>query len=97
MMDEITRIVRLSFYPSDVHAFIAIFERSAPHIRAFPGCLEVKLMQDHHASNVFYTLSRWKNYESLENYRNSALFKGTWAQTKLLFNEKALAFSLKSL
>jgi quinol monooxygenase YgiN len=76
---------------------MAIFDNSAPLIRAFPGCIEVRLMQDYTAPNVIYTVSRWQNHESLENYRNSALFKNTWAQTKALFCEKALAYSLKAL
>jgi hypothetical protein len=29
----------------------------------------------------------------LENYRNSDLFKTTWAATKALFNDKPMAFS----
>jgi quinol monooxygenase YgiN len=96
MMDEITRIVRLCFNPSDVNTFLGIFDKSAPLIRAFPGCLEVRLMRDHDVSHVYFTLSRWENHGSLENYRNSVLFKETWAQTKVLFKEKALAYSLKS-
>lgn len=97
MMSEITRIVRLSFIPEEVQAFMGIFEESAPKIRAFPGCIEVRVMQDATVPAVYYTVSRWRGHIDLEAYRNSELFKSTWAKTKVLFREKAQAYSLKAI
>jgi heme-degrading monooxygenase HmoA len=96
-MSEITRIVRLSFDTKGVESFKAIFEESAPKIRTFPGCIEVRLMQDASNYDVYYTVSRWQSHNDLEAYRNSALFKSTWAKTKVLFREKAQAYSLKAI
>ena len=96
-MSEITRIVRLCFNSEGVDTFKAIFEESAPKIRSFPGCIEVRLMQDATIADVYYTVSRWQSHDDLEAYRNSALFKSTWARTRVLFREKAQAYSLKAI
>lgn len=96
-MSEITRIVRLCFNPEGAEAFIAIFEESAPKIRAFPGCIEVRIMQDAAVPDVYYTVSRWQSHDDLESYRNSPLFKSAWARTRVLFREKAQAYSLKAI
>ena len=47
--------------------------------------------------NIFFTYSFWKNEAALEAYRNSELFKNTWAKTKVLFNEKPQAWSVEML
>lgn len=91
---EIIRIVRLSFQEEKVSDFIEIFEYSKLLIRSFEGCMGLKLLRDHHHQNVFYTYSVWQSNDHLEKYRNSELFKTTWQKTKLLFNTKAMAFSL---
>lgn len=89
----INRIVRLSFQPNHIEDFVEVFNQSKLAIAGFTGCLGLKLMQDANQTNVFYTYSLWNTLEDLENYRNSDLFKGTWAKTKVLFNDKPLAFS----
>jgi quinol monooxygenase YgiN len=96
-MSEIVRIVRMCFHPEGVESFKVIFEESAPKICTFPGCIEVRLMQDATFPDVYYTVSRWRSHNDLEAYRNSALFKSTWAKTKVLFREKAQAYSLKAI
>jgi heme-degrading monooxygenase HmoA len=89
----INRIVRLSFEPDKVNEFLQVFENSKLHIAAFPGCEGLSLMQDANYENVYYTYSFWQSENDLENYRYSELFKNTWAATKVLFNDKPMAFS----
>lgn len=94
---EIVRIVRLSFENDKIPEFLDIFESSKDLIRAFDGCKGLKLYRDHHHINVFYTYSQWASNDHLELYRNSELFKTTWAKTKLLFNTKPVAYSLEEM
>jgi heme-degrading monooxygenase HmoA len=89
------RIVRMTFRPGETEAFQAIFRQSQPLIRAFPGCQHVELLRDIDDPCVFSTLSRWDNAEALENYRQSDLFRRTWAQTKVLFADRPQAFSME--
>ncbi len=90
----INRIVRLSFKPEEVAAFIQVFNQSKEQIANFPGCLSLSLFQDSKLRNVFYTQSTWEDESDLESYRDSDLFRTTWQQTKVLFNDKPLAWSL---
>jgi hypothetical protein len=84
----------MEFKAEEVPEFRKIFEVSQPRIAAFPGCQQVRLYQDAKMKNVFFTHSLWESEEDLERYRNSELFKGTWAKTKVLFDAKPMAFSL---
>jgi (4S)-4-hydroxy-5-phosphonooxypentane-2,3-dione isomerase len=90
----ITRIVRMEFEPEKVNAFLEVFDASKPLIRAFPGVLRLELHRDASMANVFYTLSEWTGEEALEAYRQSELFEGVWAKTKVLFSGKPRAYSL---
>ncbi|MCY7350713.1 MAG: antibiotic biosynthesis monooxygenase [Cytophagaceae bacterium] len=89
------RIVRMTFRPEAVDPFLAVFNASKNRIRAFPGCSHLELFRDLDQPHSFCTYSYWKNAEALEAYRNSELFKTTWAKTKILFAEKAMAFSVE--
>ncbi len=89
----INRIVKLSFHPQHTQQFISIFEESKPHIQNMPGCNGVKLLQDISQHNVFFTYSYWQSQADLDVYRNSPLFETTWAKTKVLFNDKPMAWS----
>lgn len=89
----INRIVRLSFIPDKVDTFIQLFNRSKAQIASFPGNHGLKLLQDAHDKNVFYTYSLWFDDDSLQRYRKSELFKTTWAATRALFNDKPIAWS----
>lgn len=84
----------MEFQPDKIEAFLSIFEAAQPKIAAFPGCREVKLYQDVSSPFIRYTHSIWANEEALENYRQSELFIVTWAKTKVLFAQKAQAYSL---
>lgn len=90
----LTRIVKLSFQPEKVATFLANFENQKEHIRNFPGCRLLELYRDKTNPNVFFTYSYWEDEQDLENYRNSDLFKGIWANTKVFFNDKPLAWSV---
>jgi len=90
----ITRIVKLNIKPESVEPFKLLFYESQKHISSFEGCIKVDLMRDLNNDFVFFTLSCWKSEEDLEAYRQSYVFKNIWSEVKLLFSEKAEAWSL---
>ncbi len=90
------RIVRMTFQADKLADFSAIFARSHEKIREFPGCQQLDLLRDIDNLNVRITYSRWESREALEAYRRSELFRTTWAVTKVLFSEKAVAFSAEN-
>jgi len=89
------RIVKMSFEPGKVAEFLAVFEEKKQLIRQMEGCSHLELLQDYNESNSFSTYSYWIDEEALNKYRGSDLFKEVWAKTKVLFNKKTIAFSLK--
>ena len=89
----IIRIVKMHFAPENRTAFEKIFSESAPKIRAFNGCSHVHLLNDTNDNCRYFTYSHWENEAALEDYRNSELFKTTWAKTKPLFDAPAEAWS----
>lgn len=91
----IVRIVNMSFQPEKVPEFLKIFQESKEKIRAFNGCIHLKLLQNKQFPNQLSTYSHWENKKDLEVYRNSELFNHTWAKTKILFNEKPVATSFE--
>ncbi|CAN5365036.1 hypothetical protein BH23BAC1_BH23BAC1_20260 [soil metagenome] len=90
----LTRIVRMSFKPENVNAFLALFDQTKDRIRNFHGCLHLELFKDYHQNNVYFTYSHWENDRALEIYRKSDLFREVWQKTKILFSEKPAAFSM---
>lgn len=90
----INRIVRMSFDPEKVPAFLEVFEQSREKISNFPGCQGLTLLRDANLPNVFFTYSYWDDPENLDAYRFSELFRKVWGATKVHFNEKPLAWSL---
>ena len=88
------RIVEMHFREDAVNQFIEVFNESCMHIRSFPGCMNLELLQDLDDSSHIFTYSYWKNEESLLAYRNSELFITTWSKTKILFDKKPNAWSL---
>ncbi|MCW5922952.1 MAG: antibiotic biosynthesis monooxygenase [Saprospiraceae bacterium] len=92
----IKRIVKMTFREEAVEVFLRdVFEHSKNRIRAFPGCLHMELLRQTNAPNVLFTLSIWEDEAALETYRQSDLFQTTWAKTKILFAEKAEAWSVE--
>lgn len=87
------RMVHMHFAPENVGAFLAVFEQSRSHIRAFPGCLHLELLREKEDACALTTYSHWENADALENYRQSELFVKTWAATKILFDKAPRAVS----
>ncbi|MEL6304819.1 MAG: antibiotic biosynthesis monooxygenase family protein [Bacteroidota bacterium] len=88
------RIVKLTFQEDKIPDFLELFENSRKGIVVFEGCQFVELYQDKTHSNIFFTYSHWDSEMYLEAYRNSSFFKTVWADTKVLFSEKAEAWSV---
>jgi len=88
------RIVKMSFHAVHVPAFLKTFDAKKEAIRASKGCSLLELYRDKDTPDVFFTYSYWDTPEDLENYRNSELFKDVWAKTKVLFNDKPMAWSV---
>ena len=91
------RIVKMGFNPEKIEDFLKNFEANKYQIRNFEGCRHLELLRDKDNTNRFFTYSYWTDEGALENYRNSQLFKGIWAETKVMFNEKPEAWSVESL
>jgi heme-degrading monooxygenase HmoA len=84
----------MSFDKDLIYKFLELFESHKELIRNFEGCEFLELYRDKENSNIFFTYSYWSNEEDLENYRQSDLFKNVWSETKKLFNDKPLAWSV---
>ncbi|ARV08452.1 antibiotic biosynthesis monooxygenase [Winogradskyella sp. PC-19] len=93
----LVRIVKLSISPENADSFLANFEANKTKIRAFEGCNFLELYRDQNNRDLFFTYSYWNSETDLNNYRNSDLFKGIWAKTKLMFNGKPEAWSVDKL
>ena len=91
----IKRIVKLTFKEENVEEFRSIFEKNWHQIKNFPGCTHVELLQDENDPRIFFTYSLWKDELSVENYRNSDLFAEVWTTTKVLFDDKPEAWSVR--
>ena len=88
------RIVKMSFVPEKVDEFLSNFDNIKDKVRGYKGCNLLELYRDKQSPNILFTYSYWDTEQDLENYRNSELFKGIWAQTKALFNDKPEAWSV---
>lgn len=88
------RIVRMSFKPERVPAFLAIFSASEQRIRQQPGCRYLELWQDADNPAIYCTHSHWSDAAALNAYRESALFGEIWPATKQLFAAPPVAFSV---
>ena len=91
----VKRFVKLTFTPSSVELFKAIFAEKKVFIEAFSGCKGVELLQSKADERVFFTLSLWEREEDLEAYRVSLLFNETWAAVKPHFDAKPDAWTLE--
>ena len=90
----LTRIVKMTFEPENIPSFERLFKASEKGIRGFPGCLKVNLLQDTQNPSVFFTYSQWESEAALEAYRQSDFFLSVWGQTRSLFSERPMAWSL---
>ena len=90
----IKRFVKMTFKADSIERFKDIFKASRDLIAAMEGCQHVELLQDINNPCVFFTLSIWDAPKYLEAYRQSELFEGVWAKTKILFDAKPEAWSV---
>jgi len=93
----IKRIVKMSFAPEKVNDFVEVFKTNWTFINDFEGCTHVELLQDELHSNIFFTYSLWQSEAHLNTYRDSELFSKVWGKTKVLFNDKPQAWTVKEL
>jgi len=91
----IKRIVKMSFKPENIEDFKHIFKTNWQKIKGFEGCSHVELLQDEHNPTIFFTYSLWQSENHLNAYRNSELFEKVWGSTKILFNDKPQAWSVR--
>ncbi len=89
----LVRTVRMTFRPDAVEEFLTMFEGVAPQIRAVEGCRHLELWEDARYPNILTTYSLWDGPAALDAYRESALFRSTWARTKAWFAAPTVAHS----
>ena len=89
-----TRIVKMTFQSERIPDFLKIFEEAKPKIEAMAGCHGVELVRVIDQPEVLMTISEWDGPDALEGYRNSELFKSTWAKTKIHFSDRPEAWSV---
>ncbi|UOQ96250.1 antibiotic biosynthesis monooxygenase [Hymenobacter sp. 5317J-9] len=87
------RVVRMTFAPEQVPAFLTLFHATKHRIRQRPGCRHLELWQDAVVPNVYCTFSHWDDEAALNAYRESELFGEVWPATKRLFAAPPVAFS----
>ena len=91
----ITRFVKMTFDPAKTEDFLSLFAENRHRIASFEGCLHLELQRDVNRPEIFFTVSRWRSEDDLENYRKSELFNSVWAKTKVLFAGKPEAWTLQ--
>lgn len=87
------RVVRMTFAPMQVAAFLTLFHATKHRIRQQPGCRHLALWQDADNPHIYSTYSHWDDAAALDSYRKSALFGEVWPATKRLFVAPPVAFS----
>ena len=87
----------MSFDPGKIGEFKKIFSNNWKDIRGFEGCLHVELLQDENDPSIFFTYSLWESEDHINIYRESALFKRVWSATKLCFNARPEAWTVREL
>lgn len=85
----------MEFREDAVASFLETFKRSENLIRNFEGCVSLRLMRDNNNHHIYHTVSVWNHAAALEVYRESVLFKETWAAAKAGFAAKPIAFTLE--
>lgn len=90
----IIRIVKLTLDPQKLEMFCEVFDNVKKQILAFEGCQYNELLKEQSESGVVFTYSHWNSAAELDNYRNSELFKDSWAKVKPMFAAKAEAWTL---
>ena len=95
--EYIIRIVRLTFNEENIETFYELYHKHEKDISSQSGCFGVELVADSTNPNVIATISKWRDEESLNRYRDSKLFGVVWLATKLLFAEKPEVWTYKEI
>jgi quinol monooxygenase YgiN len=90
----IKRVVKMTFRTEEIDLFLTIFHQTQSFIRASEGCMHLELWRSATEPNILFTLSHWESELFLEKYRQSDLFRQTWAKTKVLFADKPSAWTV---
>ena len=94
--EYIVRVVRLTFIEDSIGAFKELYKEHEEAISSQTGCFSVDLVEDSSNPLVWATISKWKDVESLNRYRDSKLFGVVWPATKVLFAEKPEVWTYKA-
>ena len=94
--EYIVRVVRLTFSQESIEAFKELYLKHEEAIASQPGCFSVDLVEDASNPNVRATISKWRDEESLNRYRDSELFGVVWPATKALFAAKPEVWTYKA-
>lgn len=90
----LVRIVHMKFREEKVEEFLENFDSIKEKIRSFPGCRLLELYRDQNDPTRFFTYSYWDSERDLDAYRGSPMFDEVWNRTKVMFAERAQAWSL---
>ena len=91
----ITRIVKMEFREEEVENFKKLIQPFQDEIKKFEGCQSVTIMNDKNVPTRFFSYSTWLTEDHLDAYRNSELFKTTWAKAKSMFATNAQAWTVE--
>ncbi len=87
----------MEFLPEKLEDFLALFDSVKKEIRDFRGCSHLELWAHELHPHILYTYSIWESHDHLNAYRNSPLFEKTWTATKVFFQSKPKAWSVRIL
>ena len=91
----IIRVVKMTFKEEGIDQFLNSFMPRSEKIRNFPGCTHLQLWRDVNKPNVYFSYSFWNSPDDLEKYRQSDIFKETWALAKAQFGDKPEAWTVE--
>jgi len=92
----ITRIVKMKFQDEYISEFKKFSKEIESVIKSQEGCLSLEILQDIADNSFFFTYSKWKSEDALNNYRKSDFFRNIWPKTKEWFAAKPEAWSVNS-
>ena len=87
----------MHFRDEDVPAFLKAFSEKEQFILNSPGCTGLSLLRSLNEPAIFFTYSHWVDEGALHAYRESDLFKETWAFVKPLFANRAEAWRMEEI
>lgn len=89
-------MVKMTIEESRSKNFKKFTDSIADSIKEFEGCMHLKILQEIHKDNIFFSYSIWKTEKNLNAYRSSEFFKATWSKAKTFFCMPAEAWSFNA-